>query len=195
MSQTLRCFLAFELPEAVRDLLKGLLAHLKTRPLDVRWVSPQNIHLTMVFLGNIPEDSLGSIKEAVGKTCRKYGPFEAGLTRVGFFGSKRSPRVLWVGMSGDIHHLANFRDALLKALGPFGIKKETRPFRPHLTLGRFRKGAVGDNLLDTVLDEYSHIEAGTWILKELVLFKSQLTPKGAIYTKLCSWPLEGQNKG
>ena len=168
------------------------MADFKKSPLDVRWVRPQNIHLTVVFLGNVAQGSLGDLQRVVEKTCRKYGPFEAELTGLGFFGSRRAPRVLWVGMGGDVIRLGIFRDALQKALRPFGIKKENRPFRPHLTLGRFRKGAGGGNLLDTIVEKPPDIEAGPWAMKELVLFKSELKPTGPVYTRLCSWPLTGE---
>ncbi len=191
MSQTLRCFLAFELPGHIRELLQDLLGPLRGSGLQVRWVRPANIHLTVVFLGNIAQDSLERLGGAVSKTCAKYAPFQVSLTGLGYFGSRRSPRVLWVGMEGESRRLSIFRDALQKSLAPFGIKKENRPFRPHLTLGRFRKGATGGDTLDGLLTKYRELVARPWSLNELVLFKSDLRPTGAVYTKLDSWPLIG----
>ncbi|MFC1840667.1 2'-5' RNA ligase family protein, partial [Thermodesulfobacteriota bacterium] len=85
--------------------------------------------------------------------------------------------------------LASLRNDLQKSLESFGIKQEKRPFKPHLTLGRFRKPVKDRALLEKIINEYSQIKGPEGKLQELVMFKSKLKPGGALYTKIHSWPL------
>ncbi|MBW2707949.1 MAG: RNA 2',3'-cyclic phosphodiesterase [Deltaproteobacteria bacterium] len=187
----IRSFLAFELPPDIKRVISEVSRAGKPLPLDLAWAKSDNIHLTMVFLGNVFEDKIQSIGETVKKVCAGFDPFEVSPGGVGFFGNRRYPRVLWMGLHGDVHRMGCFRDALQQSLKPFGIKTERRPFKPHLTLGRFKKGTRPWPHLDHMISEYANLKGQTCSLKELVLFKSDLTPEGAIYTKLDTWPLGG----
>jgi len=150
-----------------------------------------NIHLTVVFMGHVQADALGGIRDSVGAVCAGFGPFRAALSRVGFFGTRRDPRVLWVGLSGQLDRMSRFRDALQKALRPFGVREEKRPFHPHLTLGRFKTEARWAAVMDGVLERYQHLESPECLLDELILFRSELKPGGAIYSRISAWPLKG----
>ena len=89
--------------------------------------------------------------------------------------------------------MSRFRDALQRGLEPFGVRSEKRPFRPHLTLGRIRKGRGGGRReVNALLRTYQDLTSADWPLAELVLFKSDLRPSGAVYTKLKAWPLSGE---
>ncbi len=185
----IRSFLAFELPQDVKRIIREVSRAGKELPLDLRWVKPDNIHLTVVFMGNVSEDKVQPIGETVKEVCARFEPFDARPETLGFFGSRRHPRVLWIGLYGDIKPMGHFRNALQKKLKPFGIKTEKRPFRPHLTLGRFKKGARPWPHLDQMISEYSNLKGQSCSLGELVLFKSDLKPGGAVYTKLSAWNL------
>jgi len=187
----IRSFLAFELPPDIKGVISEVSRAGKALPLDLRWVKPDNNHLTMVFMGNVPEEKIQSIVETAKIVCAGFDPFDVSPGGLGFFGNRRHPRVLWMGLNGDIHRMGRFRDALQKGLKPFGIKTERRPFKPHMTLGRFKKGARPWPHLDDMISEYADLEGRTCSLGKLVLFKSDLTPGGAIYTKLGTWPLGG----
>jgi RNA 2',3'-cyclic 3'-phosphodiesterase len=187
----IRCFLAFELPVSIRETLSRVLQDMKRSRLDLRWVKEENIHLTIVFLGDMSIDRIGEIQESVGKVCHVQGPFQISVTGPGVFPGKRNPRVLWLGLAGDLERMSRFRDDLQINLEPFGIKKENRPFSPHLTLGRFRDKARQDNLLDQTLVKYKDLTGPLCALNELVLFKSDLRPAGPIYSRLNAWPLTG----
>ena len=191
----IRSFLAFELPEEIKGIISGVSGDLKKSALNIRWVKVSNIHLTIIFMGNMSPLVLEQMVRPISDACLGYGPFDIALKGMGVFSSRRNPRVLWVGLDGHMERLANFRDTLQSCLSPFGIKKEKRPFNPHLTLGRFRKGPKPGARLDDLLTEYENLTGPVCPLRELVLFKSDLKPGGAIYTKLKIWPLTGDKSG
>ena len=187
----IRSFLAFELGEEIIKTLSRSSRDLKKYLPDVRWIKAGNIHLTVVFLGNIHLNDIAALGKEVKKVCRRHGPFKMFLNGLGMFGSQRSPRVIWVGLDGDIRQMGYFRNALNKHLKPYGVKRENRPFKPHLTLGRFKKGAWSSGSLNQVLEEFKNLESPEIILSELALFRSDLTPEGAVYTRLEAWPMAG----
>ena len=185
----IRSFLAFELPLEIKGIITHVSEDLENFPLDVRRVKVGNIHLTVVFLGNLLEEHIEPIGEAARKVCSRYSPFSVLLKGAGIFGSRKSPRVLWIGLDGDIERMSYFRDALQKHLRPFGIKEEKRRFSPHLTLARFRKGTRAGAHLDEFLSRYRDLTSPECHLGELVFFRSDLKPGGAVYTKMNVWPL------
>ncbi len=188
----IRSFLAFELPAEIKGIVSRVSGEMKKSPLDVRWVNVDNIHLTVIFIGSISEDNLAGMDRVVKDVCRNYGPFDISLSGTGVFSSRRNPRVLWIGLAGDIERMSFFRNTLQESLKPFGIKVEKRRFNPHLTIGRFRKGAKSGVHLDKILLRYRTLNSPVRSISELVLFKSDLKPGGAVYTKLNAWPLAGQ---
>jgi 2'-5' RNA ligase len=190
----IRSFLAFELPPPLKDIVSEVSAGMRALLPEARWVRVDHIHLTVVFLGQIPESSLEGIAEVAKGVCDRYDGFEIGLKGAGVFSDIRNPRVLWVGLEGEVERMGYFRNALQKRLAPFGIKKEDRKFRPHLTLCRFTKGAKGGPELAKVLDGYGRISSPFFRLNALFLFKSDLTPRGSIYTRLMAWPLAGKHQ-
>lgn len=189
----IRSFLAFELPHDIMGVISHASGDMEKTPLNVRWVKPGNIHLTMVFMGNVPREHLNPIERSAADVCRRYGPFKVFLDGTGVFGSRRNPRVLWARLNGDLDRISRFRDELQKDLEPLGIKQEKRRFKPHLTFGRFRKGAKTGSDLDELLSRYQDLASPTCALNELVLFKSDLKPGGAVYTRLNAWSLAGRD--
>ena len=187
----IRSFLAFELPTDIKHIVFQVYDEMKRFPLDIRWVKVNNIHLTMIFMGNILAEHLQGIGEAAERVCNRYGPFNVFLNGAGVFGSKRNPRVLWLDLDGDVARMAHFKDSLHEHLKTFGINEEKRRFNPHLTLGRFRKGVRSGAGLDELLSKYEALTSPTCAFQELILFKSDLKPGGAVYTRLNAWPLLG----
>jgi 2'-5' RNA ligase len=185
----IRSFLAFELPPEIREQIGAISRELRNSRLPARWVREENIHLTIVFLGSIEETVVEELRESVGLVVKQFTGFAARLSRLGVFPNWRKPRVLWIGLEGDIAGLSRLRDELQDALKGFGIRQETRPFRAHLTLGRFKDRLDDDEELKRILDRYHDIASAPCSLDELVLFKSDLKPSGPVYTKMASWPL------
>ena len=187
----IRSFLAFELPPQIRQVLMDVYGNVKKTSLDVRWVRPEGIHLTVIFMGDVREEDISPMGELIGETCPKYGPFTMALKGMGCFPNSRKPRVLWLGVEGTLERMSRFRDEIQRDLIPFGIQEEKRDFRPHLTLGRFKKPPKTAGELEKLLSDYRGLTSPPCSLNELILFKSDLRPGGAVYTKMRSWHLSG----
>jgi 2'-5' RNA ligase len=187
----IRSFLAFELPQDIEAVVNRISNELKRSSLDAKWVKTGNIHLTVVFMGDVDANEIPAIKKEIGEACLKYGTFDISLKGLGCFPHTRKPRVVWAGLDGDLERMSSFRDALQERLIPFGIKEEKRRFKPHLTLGRFRKPRRTSSEEIELLLSYGNTTSSVCSLKELVLFQSELKPGGARYTRLGVWPLRG----
>ncbi|MBN1626786.1 MAG: RNA 2',3'-cyclic phosphodiesterase [Deltaproteobacteria bacterium] len=189
---SIRAFLAFELPPEIREKVRQVSEELKGLKMDVRWVRPENIHLTVVFLGNVREGDISAMAREIEHVSCGFHPFELCLKGIGVFPESRRPRVLWVGYEGDIERMAVLREVLYERLMPFEIKDEKRQFRPHLTLGRFRNPGRRSTLPDDVIKQYEGLSSASFKASELVLFKSELRPQGPEYSKIDSWPMSAE---
>lgn len=187
----IRSFLAFELPDKIAKIVSLVSEDLRRLHPDIRCVNPHNIHLTVLFMGSISGDYAGPIGNEAENICSRSGPYKVSLNGCGIFGGRHNPRVVWIGLYGDIKRMADLRDSLQHSLVPFGIKEEHREFKPHLTLARFRKGFRPGSRLEEFLRKHNALSSPVCNLRELVMFKSDLNPGGAVYTKLNSWPLNG----
>ena len=188
----IRSFLAFELSAEMRSTVNGVYENVRNSRLEVRWVRPQGIHITVVFMGDVREEDIAAIGNEVGKVCSEFAPFHASLKGMGCFPNCRNPRVIWIGLEGEIERMSNFREDLQRRLVPFGVKAEKRGFNPHLTLGRFKKPSRDESEIGKLIDKHKDLTSPVCSLHELVLFKSDLKPGGAIYTKMLSCPLSGK---
>ncbi|MBN1831890.1 MAG: RNA 2',3'-cyclic phosphodiesterase [Deltaproteobacteria bacterium] len=185
----IRSFLAFELPLEVETVVTRVSDELRKSSLDAKWVKPENIHLTIVFMGDIEADKIPAIKEEIREACLIYDAFDISLKGLGCFPHTRKPRVIWIGLDGDLERMSSFRDALQECLIPFGIKEEKRGFKPHLTLGRFREPRRTNSEELELLSRYGNVTSPVCSLMQLCLFRSELKPGGARYTRLGVWPL------
>jgi 2'-5' RNA ligase len=191
----IRSFLAFELPVEIREQIRVISKELKKTALPVRWVKVDNIHLTILFLGSVDEDTIGDIEEKVNVVVKGFSAFKTKLNAVGAFPHWKRPRVIWIGLNGDIGRLSNLRNKLLEELKVLGFMPEKRPFRPHLTLGRFKGPIDRGEDMKWILDRYRDINSDLYQLNELILYKSDLKPDGPVYTKMATWPLRVENSG
>jgi 2'-5' RNA ligase len=185
----IRSFLAFELPPAIREKIGEVSIELQKLTLPVRWVKVTNIHLTMIFLGYVDEDKIDDIKEKVNLVVQRFSIFQTRLNDIGVFPNWRKPRVIWIGLGGEIERLSTLREELQTGLKVLGFKPEKRPFAPHLTIGRFKGLLDRDEELKSILDRYHDLSGDLQYLNELVLFKSDLKPDGPVYTKMATWQL------
>jgi len=189
--KSIRSFLAVDPPQEIIDAIGMIQDRLrKNIHGDIRWVRPQGIHLTLKFFGTISESDVANISRVVENTTSTIAPFTLGIKRVGAFPDVKRPRVLWLGMDGDVDTLILLQKEVDAELHKYGFEKEDRTFRPHLTLARIKdpRGLIG---LAKIMVKRENYEAGSFSAAGLNLFKSELTPKGAIYTKLAYFPFGG----
>ncbi len=146
----------------------------------VKWINPDNIHITLAFLGDTGDNSLKTISEMLRKYCEGKGKFELTIKGSGVFKSLNDPRVIWIGVehSEKLEQLNNYVKMGLKDAG---IKIENRPFNPHLTLGRI-KFISNKPALKTVLEKYKDIEIQKISVEEVIIFESILLQSGPLYT-------------
>jgi len=186
----LRCFVAIEIPEPIKRDIGELLEILKKYNVDVKWIRHENLHLTLKFLGNTPEDLLPKIKEFLLNIVLSYEPFNIKIYTTGVFPNKKYPRVIWVGVE-DSGILTKLKKDIENSMVLLGYQKEDREFNPHLTLGRVRsqKGIV--NLINE-LDNFKDRDFGGINVESIKLMKSELKPKGAEYSCLDEIPFWGK---
>jgi 2'-5' RNA ligase len=138
-SEKIRSFIAIELPEEARSGLHRLQDELTLPQYPfVKCVAPQGIHLTLKFLGSIFPQNVADIIRVMEQASQGVSPFQLQITDVGAFPNTRQPRVIWVGIKGDVDKLIAWQQSIDSGLVPLGFAKEARPFTPHLTLARLR---------------------------------------------------------
>jgi len=176
---TIRAFIAIDLPPTVKAALAGVAATLGGRvPRGaVRWVRPEQMHLTLRFLGDTPAGRLPALAAALNTLAAGHTPFTLHLSDVGCFPNARRPRVVWVGLGGEEAKLTALVSTLEAALRPLGWPPEDNPFRAHLTLGR-----VKDERASQGIDWSADVPALEVPVTAVHLIESQLRPDGAVYT-------------
>ncbi|HAO22504.1 MAG: 2'-5' RNA ligase [Desulfobacteraceae bacterium IS3] len=191
MSDTLRTFIAFKLPETIISHLHKIQKGLKSFGFRVGWVAPENIHLTLKFLGEIPKSEIENVSQAMAETAKQYPPMSFTAKGLGVFPTIKRPRVLWCGLKGDTYSLIQLQKTLEENLDIIGFPKEDRGFKAHLTLGR-AKGEIDPKQLLEAIDKFSGLESENFAADRLILFRSELKPGGAVYTELNSIVLDNQ---
>jgi 2'-5' RNA ligase len=187
----MRCFIAIDIDEktraAIADLQKQLNAKVDIRKGDVKWVEPENIHLTLKFLGEIEDSKLPEIQEITKHVAETHSKFTLDIESVGSFGG-RSAKVIWVGAGEGAEKLLALQKDLEGRLEQAGYPKEKREFSAHLTLCRVRNPKAGFKLADACR-QFSDYKLGKISADALYVYQSQLTPQGPIYTLLQSFRL------
>ena len=194
---TLRTFIAIDLPPNVKAALADVAATLGGRvsrgalgTAAVRWVRPEQMHLTLRFLGDTPAGKLPALADALDTLAAGHAPFTLRLTDVGCFPNTRRPRVVWVGLGGEEQKLLAMVAALEAALRPLGWPAEDRPFRAHLTLGRVKDVQAAQGI-----DWTTTVPALTVPVAAVHLIESQLRPEGSVYTVRHTSALATQTTG
>ena len=183
MSKSIRTFVAFEFPEKIIAWIGNIQEELRAYGLGIRWVPPQNIHLTLKFLGDIKESDVEKVGQAMFESAGRFAPLPMTAKGIGAFPGFKRPRVIWIGVSGQINDLIALQRTLDDNLNAIGFPKENRPFKGHLTLGRV-KDRIDPKELLKALQAFSGFESEPFVIDKLILFKSDLKPSGAVYSKL-----------
>lgn len=182
----IRSFLAIDLPPVVKEQLERTLAVLKPGTTGIKWVNPEQMHLTLKFFGTIPPEMTDRLAEAVSGAVRTCRPLALTLKGVGGFPNIRRPRVIWAGLGGDRESLKSLWLLLEETFAGMGISKEIRPFNPHLTLGRNKTGEPNEKLY-LRLSNWTEPEGDPFVVQNLQIYKSDLKPGGPIYTVIKSF--------
>lgn len=184
MNGCIRCFVAIELPEALRETIASGFAKEGHGVDGVRWTGAGNLHLTLKFLGDIVEDRLPALQEALPEAVAGIPPFVLELRGAGAFPSPQNPRVLFAEAGAGAAEAAALAAALDKALAPLGHAPESRRFFPHATVGRFKSRPRDSGALRRLLDTLCGRAWGACLVPAVHLVRSSLFPTGPIYSIL-----------
>ncbi len=184
----MRLFAGIDLPEEVRENLERLLTQLRPSA-HLKWSPVYNLHLTLKFIGEWPEDKLPQLEDALRSVAQRPA-IPVDVRGLGWFPNARNPRVFWVAIHGGDALAALAQDSNA-ALEPLGIAKETRAFAPHLTLARIKEPAPLDLLRDAIA-KLESAEFGSFTADCFHLYRSQPGAAGSIYTKLSEYRLQAE---
>ncbi|QCQ21793.1 RNA 2',3'-cyclic phosphodiesterase [Desulfoglaeba alkanexedens] len=187
----IRTFVAVDLPPGVQEQLAGFMEKLKGSKAQVTWVKADRIHLTLKFLGNVSEDLIPAVSQALDRAGEAMEPFTVTAGGCGAFPSIKNMRVVWVGIESGFERLQWLQRQVEDVLSGLGFETEARPFKAHLTLGRV-KGRTRLERLQEALVAQKGFRTEAFDVSEIVLYKSDLRPEGPRYTPLHRSPLQGR---
>ncbi|MFW6071055.1 MAG: RNA 2',3'-cyclic phosphodiesterase [Candidatus Bipolaricaulota bacterium] len=180
----MRTFFCLELPEDVKDKINGIRKDIKG-PAYVKWVSQENLHITLKFLGEVEENQVSTIKERTEGAAVRSSPFGVDLDRLGGFPHLGFPKVIWLGSNSPPDDIYRLHEDLEESLFGLGFEKEDRDYVPHVTLGRTKEDEdsrierLGENLKNLDFDSSWRVPIG-----RLTMMKSELRSDGPVYTPL-----------
>jgi 2'-5' RNA ligase len=189
----LRAFIAIEIPQEIKKQIDGQTAELRRRVgRSVRWVTPENVHLTLKFLGDISSNNIDFLAQALKTEVGQYLPFEVCAEGLGAFPNLRRPRVIWIGLNVP-PELGRLQYHLEAATARIGYASDGKTFSPHLTIGRIRDQLTQDEsqTLRSALEGIHVGSLGKFAVKSVHLFQSELQPAGPVYTCLSTAILGG----
>ncbi|MBE7519047.1 MAG: RNA 2',3'-cyclic phosphodiesterase [Thermoflexaceae bacterium] len=191
-TEHVRLFVACEVPDEVKQAIGEIIETLRGRSGSaVRWIRPEGVHVTLKFLGEVPVKKLPAIKLAIQEATVGHSPFELEFSNIGTFGGREGLRIMWVGIAGDVLRLEALVRAVNAALAVVGFEPERRPFRPHLTLGRVRDEISTRQRAEIeVAVGKMDVPPSGWRTTQVSLMRSRLTPQGAHYDVIATFPLK-----
>lgn len=193
-TESWRLFVACEVPPEVKEAIAGVIERIRQRSGNaVRWVRPEGVHVTLKFLGEVPQRKLPAIKLALQEAATRHHPFNLEFSNIGSFGGREGLRIMWVGIAGDILRLEALTRDVNLALSVVGFEPERRPFRPHLTLGRVRDEVSTRQRAELEVEVHkTEVPQCSWRTSEVSLMRSRLGPGGAQYDVIATFPLRAQ---
>ena len=186
-SNGIRSFISIEIPRPIREQMVHVSEPLKKVRGKFNWSSTNNLHITLKFLGDCTRGRLESISKRLAEIASRHNPFEMTFGGVGVFPSHSAPRIVWVGVKDGLERLVNLSKDVADSMEEIGFKKESRPFRPHITLARV-KHLSSRNELKSAIEALPQVEIDSMTADHIFLMRSQLRARGAVYTvieRLC----------
>lgn len=181
--ETWRVFIAVDIDDHVRQALALVQAALRDTHPAIRWVPPENLHITLAFLGNLFPDQIAGLANALEITLRPLPAFSCSVAELGTFGPRHSPRVVWVGIQQGADPLIALQKTTAETIRAFGLIAEDHAFHPHLTLGRIRAARDGIALQER-LDQFTGKPFGAIRVDRVLVMKSNIRPSGPVYSEL-----------
>ncbi len=179
----IRLFIAIEINEEIRKKLAEFQNALKKSDADVGWVAPENLHVTLKFIGSIDDGQVGAIVTILKETVSPIKPFDLDYTGAGVFPNEKNPRIVFADIVDTASVLAILHEKLDNRLMALGVEHEYRKFVAHLTLGRVRSRRNVTKLIEKLLT-FRNVHFGDEHVTRVVLMKSALSPDGPMYTQL-----------
>jgi 2'-5' RNA ligase len=179
----MRLFIAIELPDVIKQGIAKVQDELRTAGGNAGWTRPEGIHLTLKFLGDVPEERVPEIMAAMAGAAQGIGKLNLEVTGAGAFPNIKVPRVLWIGVFGDIEKLAILQAEVEDAMERLGFEREARMFSPHLTLARIKFPKPRDNWQQKI-EGIRELNLGKFEAGHVSLMKSELKREGAVYTEV-----------
>ena len=192
LTDPLRLCIAISIPEPVRDeIIRVQEELLPLVPRGVaRWTRPDQFHLTLRFLGDVPADGVEDLKKSAGAVCRNARPLSLRAEGIGFFPNLRAPRVIWVGINDGAGRLVDLQQQIETAVGPFSPEPGEKNFTGHVTLGRLKNPRPADTRdLAARAQTLEKRLFGEWTAQEMEIIRSELSPAGARHTLLAAFRL------
>lgn len=186
-TELVRAFVALAVSPEQGAALARVQARLRCLPCRIGWVRPEQLHLTLAFLGERPAAELAAVPELLRRLAAPVAPFPWRLRGLGYFGSPRHPKVIWAGVADGARELCAWQEQLAAELALAGLELEARPFEPHLTLGRVR-AAANAGMIAPALAPFADADLGAAVVTEFSLMRSTLTDHGPRYACLCAAP-------
>ena len=178
----MRLFVAIELDQALKRTLAKVQRRLEEFSRTVRWTRPEQMHLTLKFLGEVSDDEAGAVCAAAGRVARQVSPFDMKLTTCGCFPPGGAVRIVHLGLADAANALDRCHELCEEQYERIGFARERKPFRPHLTVGRARQDRTGGRLRQAVAE--TSCEAVAQAVSSISVVQSELLPGGARYTNL-----------
>jgi 2'-5' RNA ligase len=193
MSETTRTFVAIAVPEPLGRELAALQALLATEIPGFRWPDPLSFHITLAFLGDVHNNELADLCDAVNVATGSFAPFELHVQGLGAFPTVARASVIWAGIVGpNLKSLMDLREAVVDAISEVGRRPADMRFHPHVTLGRMKPGRHDRYDLNPLVERYQGWSAGTFPVAEVTTFASTLGPGAPIYTPIGRAPLKSE---
>jgi len=181
--EKIRIFIAIELPQDIKENLQSLQEELKKANADVKWVKPENIHLTLKFLGYVPASQIPEIIQELKSGLDGFGTFSVEIAKLGSFPEKGKPRVIWTGVNSGSENIVRLQNKVEDFLKKFNFPIEERKYTPHLTIGRVR-GLQNIKLLQDLIGTRNNVQFGNMNVENVSIIRSDLKPEGPVYTTL-----------
>lgn len=183
MNTPIRTFIAVLLSDELKHRIASVQDEFKNVAPDFKWVEPENFHVTVKFLGNVPESRIQAIEAATERAADRFVPFDLEISGAGAFPNPRRPRVVWVGLTTGTDALKGLVERVEREMIALGFPKEDKPFKAHITIGRARENGLPVDI-SRAIDETDTSILGVQHVDRIAVMQSELKPKGPIYTSL-----------